>query len=227
MTNNRLMHNANKTDLIIIGTSANLLVSSLPPSLLIASHHQTFTVRNLGVTSDNDFNFRKHISLTCRSCLYHIVDLHRIRRCISLSVAKTVATALITSRLNFCNSLYYSIASKDILKLQYVQNCVASFFSHGLVGFPILSHFWNLFTGSLFNLASFSNSALLPIKLFPLENLHIYFPCFLLHPSPENSIHLVFTCCLFPGLKLILGLVFFQLLSLLFGIHSLDRLVIK
>jgi len=55
-----------------------------------------------------------------------------------------------------------------------------------------------------------------------LHYLHIYFPCFLYHPTPENSIHLVFTCCLFPGLKLILRLLFFQLLSLLFGIHSLN-----
>ena len=96
---------------------------------------------------------------------------------------------------------------------------------HSLLGFPILSHFWNLFTGSLFNLASFSNSALLPIKLFLLENLHIFCSCFLYHPSPDTTIHLVFTCCLFPGLKLRLGLVFFfQLLSLLSGIHSLNML---
>ena len=33
-------------------------------------------------------------------------------------------------------------------------------------------------TGSLFNLTLFSNSALLPIKLFLLENLHIYFHAF-------------------------------------------------
>jgi len=97
---------------------------------------------------------------------------------ISLSVAKTTVIALITSRFHYCNSLLYNIASKDILKLQCVQNCLARVV-HGLLGFPILSHFWNLFTGSLFNLASFSNSALLPIKLFLLENLHIYFPCFL------------------------------------------------
>jgi len=41
--------------------------------------------------------------------------------------------------------------------------------SQGLLGFPILSHFWNLFTGSLFNLASFSN-------FFFWRTFHIYFP---------------------------------------------------
>ena len=52
-------------------------------------------------------------------------DLRRIRRYMSLSVAQTIATALITSRLDYCNSLLYNIASKDILKLQCAQNCLA------------------------------------------------------------------------------------------------------
>ena len=42
--------------------------------------------------------------------------------------------------------------------------------------------------------------------------------------NPENSVHLIFTCCLFPGLKRVLGLMLFQLLSLLFGIYSLKML---
>jgi len=46
---------------------------------------------------------------------------------------------------------------------------------------------------------------------------------FLNHPSPASSVHLVFTCQ-FSALKLMLGFVFFQLLSLLFGIHSLNML---
>ncbi|MEG7525511.1 MAG: hypothetical protein M3H12_20910, partial [Chromatiales bacterium] len=49
----------------------------------------------------------------------------RIRRYISLSVAKTIATVLVSSRLDYCNSPLYNIASKDITKLQRVQNCLA------------------------------------------------------------------------------------------------------
>ena len=40
---------------------------------------------------------------------------------ISLSIAKTIATALVSSILEYCNSLVY----KDIAKLQRVQNCLA------------------------------------------------------------------------------------------------------
>jgi len=64
---------------------------------------------------------KKHI----RSCFYHIRNLGHFPHYISLSVAKTIATALITSRLDYCKSLIYNIASKDILKLQSVQNLLS------------------------------------------------------------------------------------------------------
>ena len=66
-----------------------------------------------------------NISKTCRCCFYHIRDLRRSRRFMSLFVAKTIATALVTSILDYCNSLLYNTANKDIAILQRVQNCLA------------------------------------------------------------------------------------------------------
>ena len=43
----------------------------------------------------------------------------------SFVVDKTIATVLVSSRLDYCNFLYHNIALKDILKLQCVQNCLA------------------------------------------------------------------------------------------------------
>ena len=57
--------------------------------------------------------------------LQYIRDLRRIRRFVLLSVAKTIATALVSSRLDYCNSLLYNTANKDIARLQRVQNCLA------------------------------------------------------------------------------------------------------
>ena len=49
----------------------------------------------------------------------------RIRRHIPLSTAKTISNALISSRLDYCNSLINNIAKQDLSKLQRVQNCLA------------------------------------------------------------------------------------------------------
>jgi hypothetical protein len=65
--------------------------------------------------------------MICRSCLYHIRDLRRIRH-LGLDNAKTLPHALESNRLDYCNSysLLSGIAEKDIMKLlQRVQNRLA------------------------------------------------------------------------------------------------------
>jgi len=103
MLNNSLRLNANKTYFIIIGTSTQGRKLTRFFSTRILNHNITpsNTVRNLGVPFDNDFNFRNNIYLTYRCCFYYIRDLRRIRRYSSLSIAKTIATALITSMLDY------------------------------------------------------------------------------------------------------------------------------
>ena len=127
MKNSKLKLNADETEFLIIGTStqrANLDVFS-PTHIPTQSITPAASVFNIGVTFDENFNFKQYISKTCHCCVYHIRDVPRIGWFISLSVAKTIATALIRSRLDYCNSLLYNAVNKDIAKLQRVQNCLA------------------------------------------------------------------------------------------------------
>ena len=66
--------------------------------------------------------FREHISQACRCCFYFIRDVRRIRW--SLSVAKTITTAPVRSRLDYCYSIFLNIALKDIMKYHHVHNCL-------------------------------------------------------------------------------------------------------
>ena len=59
------------------------------------------------------------------SCFYHIRDLKRIRNSLLLALAKQIAVALVTSKLDYCNSLLHEIPAKDLQQLQRVQNCLA------------------------------------------------------------------------------------------------------
>ena len=74
---------------------------------------------------DKNFNFRSHISAICNSCIYHIRDLRRIRRHLDLDSAKLLANALVSSRLDYCNSLLSGIAETDLTKLQRILNRLA------------------------------------------------------------------------------------------------------
>ena len=83
------------------------------------------SVRNLGVLFDKNFTFRSHISVVCSSCFYHMRDLRRTRRHLDLHSAKLLATALVSSRLDYCNSHLYGIADIDLTRLQRLQNQLA------------------------------------------------------------------------------------------------------
>ena len=91
------------------------------------------SVFNLGAMFDVNFNFKQHISKTCRCCFYYIRNLHHMHRFISLSVAKIITTALVNSRLDYCNFLLYNTANKDIAKLQRIKN----FFGKGSHAFSL------------------------------------------------------------------------------------------
>ena len=57
--------------------------------------------------------------------LCHIRDLQRIHCYFKLDSAKLLATALVSSRLEYCNSLLYGIVDADLKKLQRAQSCLA------------------------------------------------------------------------------------------------------
>ena len=55
-----------------------------------------YSARNLGVTFDSELKFDHHIRRIYKSCYYHIRDLRRIRRHLSMDTAKMIANFLIT-----------------------------------------------------------------------------------------------------------------------------------
>ncbi len=127
MLSNKLKLNQEKTEFLLIGheTQRRKYLSQFHVTLLGVETKPSKSARNLGVVFDQDFNFRHHISQLCSTCYYHIPDLHRIRRHLTLDNAKSLASALVASRLDNCNSLFYGLAEKDIKKLQRVQDSLA------------------------------------------------------------------------------------------------------
>ena len=83
------------------------------------------SIRSLGVSIDANLSFDVQVNAVCKSCNFHIQALRQKRNSLPLDVAKTVACAIIGSRLDYCNALLYNISDKNIQKLQRVQNNLA------------------------------------------------------------------------------------------------------
>ena len=122
----KLKLNPDKTEFLIENKRQwSKYLSTFPIELLDVKTNLAKSARNLGVIFDKNFTFRSHISAVCSSCFYHMWDLKRIRRHLDLDSAKLLATALVSSRLDFCNSLLYGVANIDLTRPQRVQNRLA------------------------------------------------------------------------------------------------------
>ena len=83
------------------------------------------SIKNLGVYLDSRLSFDKQVSETCKASYFHIRALRHIRSSLTVEAAKTVATAIVESRLDYCNSLLAGTSVSNLSRLQLVQNTLA------------------------------------------------------------------------------------------------------
>ena len=82
------------------------------------------SIQNLGVYLDSRLSFDKQVSETCKTSYFHIRALrqHHIQSSLTAEAAKKVATAIVGSRLDYCNSLLAGTSVSNLSRLQLVQN---------------------------------------------------------------------------------------------------------
>ena len=83
------------------------------------------TVKLLGVTLDKSLTFHKHVNQVSQFSYYHMKALRHIRHCLDDQTASLIAHALISSRLDYTNSILLDSPDYVINKLQRLQNSLA------------------------------------------------------------------------------------------------------
>ena len=78
--------------------------------------------RNLGVLLDSNLSLSGHISSITKSCLSDIRDLRRIRPILDQTTVRNIATALVHSKLDYCNSSFLNLHANQLDRLQLVLN---------------------------------------------------------------------------------------------------------
>ena len=129
MSENKLKLNPDKTEFIVFGAKDRYkwLNDSFTVNILGNCLSPTDVVRNLGVLFDAKFCFTNHVNSVIKSFFISLRDLYRIRRFLAVDTSVVIANALVSSRLDYCNSLFCSLSSCTATRLQYVQNAFAQF----------------------------------------------------------------------------------------------------
>ena len=124
---NKLQLNSDKSDAIVYGTVQRHARVASPKSMSVAGADilTGVKIKSLGVTLDRCLNYYCHVQNVVQSCNFHMSGLRHIRNVLSHEIANTIASSLIASRLDYCNSLLYGISASNIDKLQRVQNNLA------------------------------------------------------------------------------------------------------
>ena len=132
MSTSKLKLNPDQTEYIIFGskTQRDKLKACFPIDILGNSFCSVDSAKNLGVWLDSDFSLAKHVQKVCKSCFFKLHEFRHVRRFLTYDVSVLVANALVSSHLDYCNSLFRSLSNFNLHKLQCIQNSAARIVSN-------------------------------------------------------------------------------------------------
>ena len=128
MQNNLLKINDNKTEVMVVSTRYFLnkgLSDSVVLKIGSCSIKASSVVKNLGVSLDAKLDMADHINNTCKSTAFHLHNIWKVRRYLDKTTTEKIIHALVTSRVDYCNSLFQSASNSSLAKLQRIQNMAA------------------------------------------------------------------------------------------------------
>ncbi|XP_067668202.1 uncharacterized protein [Haliotis asinina] len=130
MTTNMLKLNDTKTEAVLVGTKQQL--NKVKTDFLkVADADIKFSdvVTDLGVYIDSSLTLDSHVNHLSRICYFHLKSIGNIRQYLTTAATEALVRALVTSRLDYCNSILSGLSSTLLEKLQKIQNTSARIIS--------------------------------------------------------------------------------------------------
>ena len=112
MIHNKLELNDVKTVLMLATLKKFHKHPSLPPSMQCSQVDISFSpsVRSTGVVLDQTLSFKQHVLNICRVLYQELRRINTIRHYLFVDATKTLISAFVLSRFDYCNSLLPGIA---------------------------------------------------------------------------------------------------------------------
>ena len=127
MIQNKLKINNSKTEFIIFRfPQCKASISSVSVSVGDSNVLPSSKVRDLGVIFDECLSLDAHISNICRHAHFHLRNIGRIRMLLSFEASSQLIHALITTTVDYSNSILSNLPINKVERLQRIQNQAAS-----------------------------------------------------------------------------------------------------
>ena len=122
-----LKHNDNKAELILVTSKRTKHLHNLPTSITIgnAQIHFKQCVKNIGYTLDCHPTMNAHVTNIARTCFLELCHLASMCKFLTSTATDTLVSALVSSRIDYCNSLLYGSAHDVTSHLQRIHSYAA------------------------------------------------------------------------------------------------------
>ena len=127
MLENKLKLNNDKAEVLLLRSSSKSFSVSKPTTISVCGCEISFSssARNLGFYIRDDMSVELHIGSVCRSAYSELRRISTIWHLLSVDSTKTLVSAFVLSRLDYCNSLLSGCPKHLLEMLQKVQNSAA------------------------------------------------------------------------------------------------------
>ena len=126
MAENRLKMNDIKTEYIVFGNNVQLAIC----------HHQGIRIgeetilksnmiRLLGVQLDTQVTLKEHIKMKSAKAAYNLHTICELRNVLSKDTTKSLVYAIVSSHMDYCNSVMAGLPLETLKPLQRIQNLAA------------------------------------------------------------------------------------------------------
>lgn len=119
--------NSAKTVFVPFSRQPDIMDSCAPIRLGDVDVVPSGEARNLGVVFDSGLTFQPHIAYVRKTAFFQLRRLQLCKRFVPRGLLVCLIHAFITSRLDFCNSLFFGLPENRMHRLQSVQNAAAKF----------------------------------------------------------------------------------------------------
>ncbi len=128
LASNFLHLNTNKTECVVFGPSSasKEIISRLASMKISVSDH----VKNLGVTMDSALVLDKQVSSVVKAAFYQLRIISKLKSILSFKDLETIIHAFVSSRIDYCNSVYIGISQSVISSSISTKCCCQTFDSY-------------------------------------------------------------------------------------------------
>ena len=118
--------NEEKTEFLYFGSSRQLAKCKINTLKVNGTNVQkSRTTRYLRSYVDKELKFNDHVTCKCQTAMGNLIKIKEIRKYLTKEACTTITLALVTSHLDYCNSLLIGTTQRNIKKMQQIQNLAA------------------------------------------------------------------------------------------------------